>query len=296
MSDGGHRASRRRGAQTPSQSTATHGTPTTSAGCISVRSWNSSPARAHVRSRRGHWRPIRTSTAEGDERDKGQTPEQHLDGISRVGHRPALGVGLDAFQHLALHGEVCRREDRPIERCPEEAQTARGTPTHQQARGASVDGVDDERPGPIWRSAQRGADLARGKDECAPRLEESQRRVSDAAELVGRIHPELVADLPVLQRRVEVVEVLHFAAHEAFEDLVAIKSPTVLPKLGDPRPYLLCRRLYRHGTRLLRWGTRHERSARQRAHPLRCCSASPPIPGAHDDDEHTDESDECSGE
>ena len=108
------------------------------------------------------------------------------------------------------------------------APTPRGTPPRAIRR---------VRPCPSGLQGERAPAL---EPERASRLEHAH------PESARRMQVDGFAQLAVLPLRVDAVGVLHLAAGEVLEPLVAVEAAAILAELGEPGPHLLDRRVDRH--------------------------------------------------
>jgi hypothetical protein len=85
---------------------------------------------------------------------------------------------------------------------------------------------------------------------------------NDETDLRGE--PDLVTDLDVLPLGHDAIRAVDVAADQVLEEVVAIEPTPPLPQLGDPRPYLIGRRMNGDGAGCGEVGDRDQLIASER--------------------------------
>ena len=232
---------------------ATHARSTMTIGCRNVRYSKASAAATSTTSHRRHNRVLRTAPPAM------KTPTSiNVQATTRawLARRPRSRPSVSACKPSIMRRSMTKCMEKKITRSkPRSSADLAGVVRPRTiSRVVDVDRLEHERPAPFDPRRCREARPERGKRQRTARNERPQRRESDAAGLVARIHPEPIVDLPALPIRPEHIGRRHLRADEILEQVEAVEAAAVLSQPREPRPDALTRRRDRDGARGLRTG------------------------------------------
>ena len=243
----------------------------------------------------GDARPSKARNRRDDHREERDRPQRDVHMILEPPPGVALGHIAQTEHHALLHHEVHRLEDGAVEGFAPERSVRRAAAAHEQPRRHRAGWHEFERPTAVFRFGEVGSNASRTKAERPAGFVHTKRRESHAAGFVRGVHPEPVADRPLLAIGPADIFGRHLAADEVFEQIEAVEAAAILTQLREPRPHVFGGGLNRDDARLTHRRVGHDRVARHRPASLFVGRAPAQVPRPDVDQCHREQEREGTG-